>query len=309
MKKPIRTVNPLQEGARLHNSALFAKAIVASSPGWAIAFDDQDEIINCNPATVQQLGEKILLDHREIFPLDHYEKLGACYADQKRKELVWEREGNIYEISYVYNKEFDVVIAFGQKITSYVRDRAVADYLANHDTLTKLANRHKLESHIEGIRPQAGIGVMILDLDMFKHLNDEYGHTAGDNVIKEVARRLKQLNTRIKPFVARLGGDEFVGIVEFDQQATEEQMKMEMGLIAQRILTMMRQPFEIKVKGKKDKLHQTSASIGINVGKRSRKNLEALLDPADKALYAVKARGRDSYVFYVLGMQEPSRHR
>ncbi len=160
--------------------------------------------------------------------------------------------------------------------------------LARYDGMTGLANRfHFNESADLAIARQRRSGrslaLLYLDIDRFKGINDSLGHAAGDGVLTEFAMRLKGC-VRVTDFAARLGGDEFVVLVE-DADAPETP-----EIIARKVIAAMRQPIAIG-----DLELQVTTSIGIAFCRRAAANRDELLQIADKALYAAKAAGRDTY--------------
>ena len=161
------------------------------------------------------------------------------------------------------------------------------EYQANHDSLTGLANRNLLTDRIEqGIalakRHKSILGVMLLDLDHFKLINDASGHLAGDALLKEVANRLRDC-VRETDTVARLGGDEFVIIL------TDLPQPDDIDQIAQKLLTALARPIEV---AGRDVF--VTASIGASFYPRDGDHGEILLRYADMAMYRVKEHGRNS---------------
>jgi diguanylate cyclase (GGDEF)-like protein len=151
---------------------------------------------------------------------------------------------------------------------------------AMHDPLTGLANRSLLRDRLEHAlarsdREGVTTGVLYLDLDNFKQINDVYGHATGDRVLVEVARRL-QAAVRPSDTVARIGGDEFVAVCESVSADT-------VLALAHRLIEGIAVP--ISAGGAQ---HELSASIGIALGETS---AEALLSQADAAGYRAKAQG------------------
>jgi diguanylate cyclase (GGDEF)-like protein len=160
--------------------------------------------------------------------------------------------------------------------------------LARTDSLTGLANRHQfdeklLEALARAERTGKAMALMFLDIDLFKTINDSRGHAAGDEVLKEFARRLK-LAVRTTDSIARLAGDEFVIILEGLNDRAEPQA------IARKILSQISRPFDI---GGHEQ--QVSTSLGIAFHKDGPITPSELLAQADHALYEAKAAGRNTY--------------
>ncbi len=160
--------------------------------------------------------------------------------------------------------------------------------LAYHDTLTGLPNRRLFVDRLSLAVSQtqrAGhrIGILFVDLDHLKAINDSLGHIIGDQLLQSVAARLKQ-SVREGDTVARLAGDEFtvlvVGITGVEDAAK----------VAEKILDSVRQPFRF---GEHEV--RTSCSIGIAVFPEHGQDVEMLLGSADSAMYRAKESGRDTY--------------
>jgi diguanylate cyclase (GGDEF)-like protein/PAS domain S-box-containing protein len=161
------------------------------------------------------------------------------------------------------------------------------EYQATHDSLTGLANRNLLNDRITQAiawanRQKLTVGVMLLDLDHFKLVNDASGHGAGDQMLKQVAQRLSSC-IRDTDTVARLGGDEFV-IVLTDLPETGD-----VDLIAEKVLGSLARPFDIDGQDV-----FVTASVGISMYPRDGDHGEILLRYADMAMYRVKEHGRNS---------------
>jgi diguanylate cyclase (GGDEF)-like protein len=168
-------------------------------------------------------------------------------------------------------------------------------HLASHDSLTGLPNRLLLDDRINQAIAQAnrqahGFAVAVLDLDRFKLINDSLGHRAGDELLCEVAVRLKGA-IRAVDSIARLGGDEFVII--FDGPITRAET-LEMG---KRLLKVMELPMRLLGID----VH-VSPSIGIAFYPRDGTTIDALLAHADAAMYYAKERGRNNVECYTESM-------
>ncbi|MFC4160782.1 sensor domain-containing diguanylate cyclase [Chitinimonas lacunae] len=162
---------------------------------------------------------------------------------------------------------------------------------ATEDPLTGLPNRRALMARLDEAvqryhRQHHGLGLLFLDLDRFKSINDEWGHDIGDEMIRQFGTRIRA-SVRITDTVARLAGDEFVVILENLHQPVHDG-----ALVAGKILAAMEQPFELSTVT----LTRT-ASIGAAVtGPGRRIRAEQLLATADGAMYRAKQGGRNNYV-------------
>ena len=162
------------------------------------------------------------------------------------------------------------------------------DYLARHDFLTGLPNRFAAQAHLRTILAQAEaqarpLGVMYLDLDNFKTINDTLGHAAGDQLLVAVTARLRAC-CRAMDLISRQGGDEFLILMAPGTDAPE------MNGAAQRILQAVAQPHDID--GEKVLV---GCSVGIALYPDHGATGETLLQHADTALHAAKAAGRNTY--------------
>lgn len=166
-----------------------------------------------------------------------------------------------------------------------------AHFLAHHDALTGLANRVYLSNEVHRLiaaarRTDVPIGLMILDLDKFKQVNDKHGHEAGDQLLRQVADRISS-SLRENDFAARLGGDEFVVV------QTEVKQPRAAETLARKLVDTLGKPYEI------DGVQIASGtSIGIAVYPDDGKDVVELLKKADLALYRAKHAGRGTYRFY-----------
>jgi diguanylate cyclase (GGDEF)-like protein/PAS domain S-box-containing protein len=168
---------------------------------------------------------------------------------------------------------------------------------ATHDTLTGLPNRLLLEDRvhhaIELARREHGrIGLMFLDLDRFKIVNDSLGHQAGDELLKIVADRLRT-TLRRSDTVARLGGDEFVVMV------TNFISSGELAEVAEKIAAALERPIELSGHA----VH-VGASIGIALFPEDGSDFHALMKDADTAMYRAKQKGRNTFCFYDARMND-----
>ena len=164
------------------------------------------------------------------------------------------------------------------------RDAAALRHAANHDALTGLANRSRFFADLEGSLGDGAagplVGVLYIDLDEFKPVNDRLGHGAGDRVLVEVARRLRDV-TRDGDLVARLGGDEFAVLCPGvrDQQV--------LSTVARRLADAVRRPIELAGQSV-----VVGATVGIAVAAPGACSIDELVDAADGALYAAKRDAR-----------------
>ncbi len=171
-----------------------------------------------------------------------------------------------------------------------IADRQIA-FLAHHDELTGLSNRRSLHQRIEDLLqhesdPKDGLAVFCIDIDRFKVVNETLGHRVGDELLRQVAERLRHI-AGVKDIVARLAGDEFA-IVRRGAQSEES-----LALFAETVLAAIAETFEVE-----GHLVSTSASLGIACFPRDGEDCDTLLNHADLATYRTKIEGRNGYHFF-----------
>lgn len=176
-------------------------------------------------------------------------------------------------------------------VTERRRAEQEAVKAALHDKLTGLPNRALLfeySAHVfdQAARTQHEGGVLFIDLDRFKPINDLHGHQTGDAVLREVARRIRE-QVRKADLVFRLGGDEFLVLLPQLVNSAEA------ATIAQRIVQTLGAP--ISAEGVE---LQLSASIGISVFPRDGMDMQSLVNAADSAMYHAKQSGKNNWQFY-----------
>ena len=173
--------------------------------------------------------------------------------------------------------------------------------LAYFDALTGLPNRSLLRDRIEQAlalarRNHQYGAVMFVDLDNFKRINDARGHSVGDDLLTEVAKRLQEL-LRAEDTVARIGGDEFVLLINELGQDVEASARAAMA-VAEKVRAALDRPYLI------DSLSYTSTgSLGISLFPKAGQQIDDLLREADTAMYRAKSGGRNRIAFFELSMQ------
>ena len=207
-------------------------------------------------------------------------KDGSLYYEEKTITPQKDHHGNITHY-----------ISTGKDITERMMDRERLYHLAHHDTLTGLPNRalflDRLDQTISRMRwRDRQVGVMFLDMDRFKVINDTLGHGVGDKLLQSMSQSLLDC-VREGDTVARLGGDEFAIIL--NDLATQEDIPP----IAEKILHTLRKPFVVD-----ERELFVTISIGISLFPDDGDSGQTLLKKADAAMYHAKAMGKNTFQFY-----------
>lgn len=285
-----------------------AATVFQATQDGILIVDAEHRVISCNKAYCDITGDceddlvgKIpRLLAPEMFSADVYEDFCDSLVCQGR----WEAEINARRSS---GEDFPVRITIAAveneqgRLTHYVAmfsDMSVVrqvenqlQRLAHHNPLTGLPNRllamDRLEHAIDRARRiGARVGVIFVDLDQFKRINDALGHWAGDALLRGVGERMSQRigtgNT-----VARLGGDEFMIIIEDVAQVDD------LAVLATQIAGSISEPFQVS-----GRELRTAASLGIALYPDDGSGIQELLRAADTAMYAAKYSGRQRYAFH-----------
>ncbi len=294
---------------RLQESERRYRRLYQNTPVMLHSIDRSGRLVNVSNYWLQTLGysrEEVLgrpltefLSHKsrrlvEKNMLPEFFKAG--FVENIPYQMI-KKTGEVIDVllSAVAERDAKGEIAQSLAVVTDVTERRRAEKeiqkLAYYDTLTGLPNRLLFLDRLHQALAQARrenrkVGVLFLDLDRFKLVNDTMGHVAGDMLLKYVARRLQGC-VRQSDTVARLGGDEFV--VVLPGVHTEQ----DLTAFARKILETVSRPVRLGEK----KVYST-ASVGISVFPDDADNLDALLRNADIAMYAAKDRGKNTYQFF-----------
>ena len=217
----------------------------------------------------------------------------------KAGEIWWEIAG---KPQFDAKQRFTGYRGSAKDITSTREHQRDAERLAQYDSLTGLANRHRMTKRLDTTlkayrNSKRACALLMLDLDRFKQVNDTLGHPAGDELLKQVAQRLKNV-VGDKAEIGRLGGDEFQVIMpDIDDRGT-------LGDLSARIIQMVSQPYSIN--GSRAII---GTSVGVAIAPYDGLDTEELVKAADLALYAAKAGGRGQYRFFSSELQDGAKVR
>jgi diguanylate cyclase (GGDEF)-like protein/PAS domain S-box-containing protein len=240
----------------------------------------------------------------EATSLDGWRDAGTdAFAGKSFKHV--RRDGSLIEVELRASTLMHEGVASVLVAVIDITDRKLTEFrvthMSRHDVLTNLPNRVLLSEHMQealaGVAKGDSAAVLFLDLDKFKVVNDTLGHSAGDSLLKEVARRLYRC-VRKTDTVARLGGDEFAVLLAGACPPAE------ISRICERILEEMQAP--ILLAGKEISI---GVSIGIATAPADAMTPEELFRCSDLAMYAAKDEGRGKYRFFKKAMDEKARAR
>lgn len=249
---------------------------------------DEDEVRGKNPSILssgrqdkafyKQLWESLQSSGYWQGELWNRRKNGETYAEWLTISVILDADNKV--------KNYIAVFA---DITSSKIAHDEFEFLAHHDPLTKLPNRllfnARLTHSLSRIkRTGDNVAVLMIDLDGFKFINDEFGHQAGDRVLEVVAERLVA-NTRSEDTVARLGGDEFVVVLEDIIGITGATD------IAHKLIQEISQPILMD-----QNIMTVTASVGIALSSMIGDNSKVLISSADDALYQAKNAGKNKFI-------------
>ena len=241
--------------------------------------------------SVHAAWEKALVDN--IYEIEH-----RIWVD---KNIKWVREKGKLN----FNEDGTLISGIGtvQDITEYKVYEAKLEHLANYDTLTDLANRTFLFAYLQKViyrakRSGSIAGLILIGLDHFKDINDSYGHTIGDELLKMVALRLT-MRFRKGDFIARLGGDEFAVILE--QISSADQV----SVVAREIIEELSLPM---ILSNKREIH-IGASAGIVIAPDNAQTAEELIQFCDTALDRAKSDKSGSIRYYTEELTELAQKR
>jgi diguanylate cyclase (GGDEF)-like protein/PAS domain S-box-containing protein len=197
-----------------------------------------------------------------------------------------------------HNEKLELFVGITSDITQSKLQSEEIAFLAYYDPLTMLANRAKLKLQLQSRLDQASpspFALIYIDLDDFKNINDTMGHEIGDQILIEVARRLRQLSDT-DHLLSRFGGDEFVMFLNTAQPLYINDFCTQLGLVFKTPFTINEIPFFI------------SSSFGISMYPEDARNAEDLIKHADTAMHEAKKNGKNQFVYYHSSMQRAIHH-
>lgn len=294
-------------------------AVVHNTAEGIIITDIDSRIISVNPAFTEITGyseDEVIGQTPRILKSNKHDRV--FYADMWKQVMqtgcwqgeLWDRkkDGAVFPswttISAVINDDTEVTHYVGvfSDISSLKQSEDKLDFLAYHDPLTGLPNRLLMSDRLEHAlriaeRKKKMLGVLFLDLDRFKNINDSLGHSVGDRLLEQVAVRLQEA-VRQEDTVARLGGDEFVVLIEGVNHASDV-----IGL-ANKLLSSFTDSFSLN-----GHTLYVTPSIGVSVYPQDGSDPETLIRNADTAMYRAKEMGKNNCYLYSSKLTEQAMER
>ncbi len=319
------------EIARLHaeealrSKSAYLDGILMSSFNMAVVATDVDYRVRIyNPAAERIMGlradEVMGLTIKDIHEREHVDPRrfarGMDIVDREgqhrytvEKSIGGEPHFIESRMSKIFHSDGTAIgyVLTAEDVTQRRRDADLLERQANFDSLTELPNRRllmeRLNQAIAHCRRHQRLGaVLFLDLDHFKDFNDSLGHLLGDKLLQVLAERLGR-RTRQEDVVARLGGDEFVVLLR-DIGGSEAEANLSAQLSVQKIMDLVSAPCDVEG----HRIHITT-SVGIALFPTHGADAHAIIKSADTAMYQAKAKGRNTYRFFSVEMQEMAERR
>ncbi|MDB5648999.1 MAG: hypothetical protein JWL62_519, partial [Hyphomicrobiales bacterium] len=306
-----------QEASLAHSRKVFERSSAAAKIGvWECTLDGENLQWTDGVYDMFEIPRGAEICRKDI--LLHYAPDSRNELDERRSAAILERsgftldaqidtaKGNRRWIRITATVECEggaPVRIFGMK-QDITEERSLSErtrYLAEFDVLTGLANRSSFQARLADVPNRSAgeaVGLLLVDLDGFKHINDTFGHALGDLCLKEIAVRLLSVCPRAD-LVARIGGDEFAILM------TSSCNDREIENLAAKIVDAVRRPVYWR-----DHSFQLGASIGIAIrAEDERENCSGLFINADMALYAAKASGKSTFRFFEPSMKNKADRR
>ncbi len=293
------------EEEQLKKTELFESLLNSTIEGLLI-FDENKKCIHYNQPikeifgyTDDELWQKdalsFAIDSSKDLIMERFDK-----SDQNPYEVLLKRKDGTAFWALVRGKFMNLE---GKKVKVWAivdisplkeKERAIT-FQAEHDPLTNLINRRHFFRIFESVLEKADrkrqySGLLFIDLDRFKPINDTMGHNIGDQLLQLVAQRL-QSSLRKSDLISRFGGDEFLALIATESTDIDD-AKERISMIADKILRAIKAPYQIE-----DKTVVIGASIGITVFNSSERDLNQLILDADSAMYEAKKKGGNCYYF------------
>ena len=312
------TVQDVTENRKVQETLTLARKVIENTGEAIVITDGEANIIEVNPSHERLTGysaEEVIGHNPSIMKSGRHDQLfySAMWQDLKEtgswKGEIWDRRknGEVFPKWLTINtigepqKGNGYYVGIFNDISYHIETEKQLKQLAFYDSLTALPNRALFRDRLaqkmtEASRLGSKLALFFLDLDHFKYVNDSMGHDVGDELLIEVAKRIKGC-VRASDTVSRLGGDEFTVILSIKETIM-------VGGVADKIISQLEKPFWLK--GNEVFI---SGSIGIALYPDDGNSYESLTKNADVAMYHAKDAGRGMYKFFTKSMNEKNYER
>jgi len=283
------------------------KAAIENSYNSVVMTDPNSNIVYVNDVAMRETGysrEELIGQNPRVLKsgmnddnfyknmhekLNNGEKWEGEFINRRKDGSYYHEKASILPI--FSNNKLVNYLAIKLNITDYIREKEKVEHMAYHDSLTTLPNRANIENYLENrlrvaSRQDTKIALLFIDLDRFKNINDTLGHIVGDELLVEVAARLKQ-TLRKSDMLSRFGGDEFAVVIDGMDDSYSA------AYVCQKILNLFAQPIQTKQ-------HQLNItlSIGVSVFPDDATDSTTLFQYADIAMYKAKNAGKNTFRHY-----------
>ena len=294
----------------LQQTTSFLRAVVDTLPDLVWLKDLEGRYLACNPMFERYFGSKedAIIGKTDFDFIDA--ELANSFVEHDRQalrngkaltneEYLTFADGTIEGLfdtvkTPMYSSDGEVIgiLGIAHNVTKRKEREEVLEKLANYDLLTNLPNRSLFKTHLKkslsnALRSGGSIAVVMFDLDKFKDVNDSYGHTIGDELLKQVAKRFLE-RTRQGDIVGRLGGDEFAVILENIKDPSDAMSFTNEVLGSLEKVYILSDELQVHI----------SSSAGIVIAPKDAQSVEALMQYADSALYKAKNEVLSSCRYY-----------
>jgi diguanylate cyclase (GGDEF)-like protein/PAS domain S-box-containing protein len=273
-----------EDGTILYQSAVL-RNLVGYDPGETIGRSVYDLVHRDDADLVRTALRRIVETHQPSAPIEFR---------LRHRDGAW-RTFESLGTNCLSNPHIRGIVFNSRDVTDRKVIQQRIQHLAYHDNLTGLPNRSLLQDRLahsiaRAERSGRKVGVLFIDLDNFKNINDTLGHDVGDELLRQVSRRLTEC-VRLEDTIARQGGDEFIVLLDSLDDGRGA------SVVAQKILNTLRQPFQLGATEQ-----HVSGSVGIALYPEDGRDPQTLMKSADTAMFHGKGLGKNTYQYFTAQM-------
>lgn len=276
------------------------RSLFENNPDAVITLDLQGKFLAVNssvlPLTNLKLEELLQLSVTDLVIEEEKSKLKGILEELNNgknanfETIIKRKDDKIIKLKVTalpikINEQITGAYIIAQDITRQIEMQEKVKFLAYHDELTGLLNRRGISQIVEkNSYSVAHSAIILIDIDLFKDINDHLGHVAGDDILRQIAVRLEKTIGR-KGIIGRLGGDEFLIYL------TDIQNKLEVLDILHLLQSEMKEPFKVQ-----ESFKEITLSMGVSYYPKDGQDFNTLIKHADMAMYRAKKFGRNKYI-------------